>query len=100
MQKNIQKDYKKIEINEIVKDVKKQQEIVQKLNIHDRVMNVPTQKCFVSLKDHKENFVNDPKCRLLNPTKIEIAKVSEQILIREVFIRKKKVVNFHKWGEF
>ena len=61
-------------------------------------MNVPTQKCFVSLKDHKENFVNDPKCRLLNPTKIEIAKVSEQILIREVFIRKKKSCEFSQTG--
>ena len=84
LQKNIQKDYKKIEINEIVSDVRKQQGIVEKLNIHDRVMYVPPQKCFVSLKDHKENFVNDPKCRLLNPTKIEMAKVSKQILTRVV----------------
>jgi hypothetical protein len=24
---------------------------------------------FISLKDHKENFVNNPKCRLINPAK-------------------------------
>ena len=93
LQKNIQKDYKKIEVNEIVNDVI----IVENLNIHDRVMYVPPQKCFVSLKDHKENFVNDPKCRLLNPTKIEVAKVSKQILSRVVErLREKTKLNLWK----
>ena len=84
MQKNIQKNYKKIAENEIVKDVKEHQEIVKKLNIEDSIMYIPRQKSFVSLKDHKDNFVNDPKCRLLNPTKFEIAKVSKKILTRVV----------------
>ena len=78
-------------------DVRKQQGIVEKLNIHDRVMYVPPQKCFVSLKDHEENFVNDSKCRLLNPTKIEIAKVSKQILTRVVEqLRTKTKLNLWK----
>ena len=64
--------------------MKVQQVIVKNLNIEDRVMYVPPKKAFVSLKDHKDNFVNDPKCRLLNPTKVEIGKVSKQILSRVV----------------
>ena len=28
---------------------------------------------FITLKDHKENFKNNPKCRLINPAKSEIA---------------------------
>ena len=34
---------------------------------------------FVTLKDHKENFENSPKCRLLNPAKPELGKISKTI---------------------
>ena len=64
--------------------MKVEQVIVKNLNIEDRVMYVKPKKAFVSLKDHKDNFVNDPKFRLLNPTKLEICKVSKQILSRVV----------------
>ena len=35
------------------------------------------EKCegFISLKDHKENFENNPKCRLLNPAKSDSGKL-------------------------
>ena len=36
--------------------------------------------CFITLKDHKENFVNSPKTRLINPAKNEIGRVSKVIL--------------------
>ena len=35
---------------------------------------------FITLKDHKPNFRNNPTCRLINPTKPEIGKISKQIL--------------------
>ena len=39
-------------------------------------------EAFATLKDHKPNFNLDPKCRLLNPTKPEIGRVSKIILDR------------------
>ena len=36
------------------------------------------------MKDHKDNFMNNPKCRLINPTKSELGKVSKQILTKIV----------------
>ena len=33
-------------------------------------------------KDHKPNFVNNPTCRLINPAKSEIGKISKQFLDR------------------
>ena len=36
--------------------------------------------CFITLKDHKENFLNNPKTRLLNPTKNELGRISKSIL--------------------
>ena len=35
------------------------------------------------LKDHKDNFENNLKCRLLNPAKNEIGIISRQMLQRK-----------------
>ena len=50
------------------------------LEIQDRVFKTTDRECFVTLKDHKPAFQNNPKCRLLNPRKCELGKVSKQIL--------------------
>ena len=47
-------------------------------------MHTPPQPAYITLKDHKTHFNNDPKCRLINPTKNEISKVSKQILSKVV----------------
>ena len=38
----------------------------------------------------KENFQNNPKCRLLNPTKCELEKISQQILSKIVYTIRRK----------
>ena len=40
------------------------------------------QQAFITLKDHKDNFANRPTCRLINPAKSKLGKVSKQILDR------------------
>ena len=48
----------------------------------------------MTIKDHKDNFQNTPKCRLLNPTKCELGKVSQQILSKKLaIIRRKSELN-------
>ena len=37
---------------------------------------------FISLKDHKDNFNNNPQCRLINPAKSNLGKVSKSIIDR------------------
>ena len=37
-------------------------------------------ECFITLKDHKPNFENHPKTRLINPSKNEIGRLSKVIL--------------------
>ena len=39
-----------------------------------------TASCFITLKDHKVNFLNHPTTRLINPAKNEIGRISKQIL--------------------
>ena len=50
----------------------------------------------ITIKDHKENYQNDTKCRLINPTKAELGKVSKQILAKIVEKVKLKA-NVNQW---
>ena len=54
--------------------------ITSKLSIGDRVDTMATRNAFVTLKDHKDNFDSHPKCRLINPSKSELGKVSKVII--------------------
>ena len=46
--------------------------VARALNIDDRVELIATNDAFITLKDHKENFANNPTCRLINPSKTEL----------------------------
>jgi hypothetical protein len=44
-------------------------------------------KFFVTLKDHKENFIDRPQCRLINPAKKElggVVKIKLEEINREI----------------
>ena len=49
------------------------------LNISNRVERIAGSPAFVTLKDHKNNFRSNPKCRLINPSKKKLGKVSKQL---------------------
>ena len=55
-------------------------EIASNLHIEDRIEPMAKAPAFISLKDHKENFENQPKCPLINPANSELGKVSKAIL--------------------
>ena len=46
----------------------------------DRLQVNSTNNCFITLKDHKENFENHQTVRLINPAKNELGRISKQIL--------------------
>ena len=59
----------------MVKDVTKtDKDIATNLDVEDRVYSTTAKQAFITLKDHKPNFNNNPTCRLLNPTITEIGK--------------------------
>ena len=51
--------------------------IAEPLKLDDRIECLAEREAFITLKDHKDNFNTTPKCRLLNPAKSEIGKVSK-----------------------
>ena len=52
--------------------------IADKLQLSDRVQCVAEKCAFITIKDHKPGFPNEVKCRLLNPCKSEIGKISKK----------------------
>ena len=80
LHENITKSYKKTGANTLNDINREAKHIASDLGINDRTMSFPQNQAFITLKDHKENFENAPKCRLINPAKSILGRVSKQIL--------------------
>ena len=66
------------------------QKIVKNLELEERVFETTPRSAFLTVKDHKDDFINNTKCRLLNPTKPEVGKISKKILEHVVNVVKSK----------
>ena len=97
LQENIIKDYKKKDDEAFDADTKKERDIAAKLELEDRIYQTSKKQAFISLKDHKPNFVNKPTCRLLNPTKPELGKISKQLISSIVKSVKEKQPALNQW---
>ena len=80
-------------ISEINNELK---HIADKLSIGNRIECMKKREAFISLKDHKENFENNPKCRLINPAKSDSGKISKLILDK-VNTHLRTILNVNQW---
>ena len=71
--------------------------IAEDLNLSDKIECLAQTNAFITLKDHKENFMNKPKCRFINPAKPELGKVSKLTIemINNTVREKTKVNQWH-----
>ena len=77
---NITKIYKKSDqrnINNINRDAKK---IAVDLDLEDRIEKMQESESYITVKDHKEDFSHRLSCRLINPSKSDIGKISKYVL--------------------
>ena len=81
---NVTKEYKKTEVQSINLVNKEAKVIAEKLEIANRVDIHTNQDAFVTIKDHKVDFPGRVDCRLINPAKTNLGKVSKQILEKAV----------------
>ena len=65
-------------------------------DVFDRIEINGLSNCFITLKDHKENFVKHPTTRLINPAKNEIGRISKSILDK-INICLCKKLKFTEW---
>ena len=54
------------------------------------------QNCFITLKDHKPNFQNNPTVRLLNPAKNELGRISKTILDK-INVNLRNSLHLNQW---
>ena len=86
--------YKKEFIKKKINIASKQ--ILKNIKILNRVEIKGDNNCFFTLRDHKDNFVNNPQVRLINPAKNELGRVSKAIL-GKINLAKREHFSFNQW---
>ncbi|PFX28035.1 hypothetical protein AWC38_SpisGene7288 [Stylophora pistillata] len=80
LQENITKTYKKSSDHLVDKLDSQSAKIAERLKLDDRIEKLAKEDAFITLKDHKPNFQDNPSCRLINPSKPETGKISKHLL--------------------
>ena len=75
---NITKTYKKTDTKTYDLIDNEAKSFAEKFKVADRAECMAPSNAFITLKDHKENFEYNPKCRLINPAKSEIGCISKR----------------------
>ena len=96
MKENVTKTYKKVP-EKLQKSISLEAtSIATKVKLSDRIEKLAEAPAYVTLKDHKENFRSKPSCRLINPSKNEIGKISE-IVLEKINQKLLKELDFNQW---
>ena len=70
--------------------------ILKDHRIVDRVDINGENNCFITLKDHKENFENNPTTRLINPAKNELGRISK-VILEKINTQIRTSYNLNQW---
>ena len=97
VEKEVNKDYMISPASHVSKINASHKSIVRKLEIQDRVFRNTEREAFITLKDHKPGFANNPKSRLLNPFKVEMGKISHQKLKSVINVIRQKT-QLNQWA--
>ena len=79
LNKNVTKAYK-TDLNVPYMIITTDKLIVEQLGLDDRIDVSAHRDSYITMKDHKPDFVNNPACRLINPIKTEIGVISQHLL--------------------
>ena len=93
---NITTIYKKCSSTEVSNTNAQAADIVEKLGMADRVQCIAEHNAFITIKDHKPGFPNEVKCRLLNPCKSEVGKISKKYL-EDINKSVREVTSLNQW---
>ena len=93
---NITANYKKSTQEAVNDNDKKSGEIAAKLKLDDKMQKYSNKECFVTLKDHKKNFIGRPECRLISPAKNELGRVVK-IKLEEINQEIRYTTGINQW---
>jgi hypothetical protein len=71
-------------------------QIVDNLELTDRMEVFAERDAFITLKDHKDNFSSKPSCRLINPAKSEVGIISKKI-VEDINTRLREATGLNQW---
>ena len=81
---NITATYQRASFDEVTESNTEAMKLAEELEISDRIQVHSENQAFITLKDHKKNFrareTTRKPCRLINPAKPDIGKLSKKIL--------------------
>ena len=94
---NISKTYRKVDRNVVETINREAKYIAEKHGLSDKMEKLAEKQAFLTIKDHKAGFnIDNPKCRLLNPTKSDVGKVSK-IILEKINITIKQKLKVNSW---
>ena len=64
-------------------------EIATNLKLAGRMQKHTETQCYVTFKDHKNNFMDKKPCRLINPAKTDLGKFLK--LLRRKFVERSEI---------
>ena len=70
--------------------------IAENLELDHRINCLAKTQAFITMKDHKEDFHTNPTCRLINPAKSEVGKISKSIL-EEINTELRSTLELNQW---
>ena len=93
---NITQTYKKAPVNTKRKIDRESKKFAKTLSLDDKMECYSDNPAYITLKDHKENFRNNTKCRLINPSKSEVGVASKSYLSNVIASISKKT-KLNQW---
>ena len=72
------------------KQILKNNEILNRIEINGE------NNCFLTLKDQKDNFANNPQVRLINPAKNELGRISK-VILDKINLAVREHFSFSQW---
>ena len=79
LHENITKTHQKTDKNKVRAINVDAKKIAKDLELKDRIEKMQESQCYITVKDHKEDFPYKISCRLINPSKSDIGKLSKII---------------------
>ena len=89
MHENITKTYKKTNESKIKTINKSAKKIANRLDLEDRIEKLQENKSYITIKDHKDDF-------LINPSKSDIGKISK-VIIDKINTKLLEVYKVNQW---
>lgn len=97
LQNSVTKTYKKINTKIDEKINEEGKILANKKNILNKINKNGKDECFITLKDHKDNFENNPTTRLINPAKNELGRVNK-VLLQNINKHLRNLLKLQQWN--